>query len=203
MARYNEILVGRYNRFLQKLLGLKGGPPSPQLASEITSGFVLFNGVENRNLEGWDKFGGSFQQPAVGAQNSCARIRNPAASNIIAVIEKILVTSSLADTNLLFEQGPITTDLVAAVFTFSRWDARGRPNASAVISGGNNVGGLGSTKLEAALAPNTNYEPIVTDNQEMPLLPGDAIQVRTTAVNTLLQFSIWWRERFLEEGERT
>src|SRR5882762_4396490 len=39
MARFNEILTGRYNRFLQKLLQMKGGPPSAQLASEIQPGF--------------------------------------------------------------------------------------------------------------------------------------------------------------------
>ena len=30
MALYNEILVGRFNRGLQKFLSIKGGPPAPQ-----------------------------------------------------------------------------------------------------------------------------------------------------------------------------
>jgi len=37
MAKFNEILAGRYNRFLQKLFQMKGGPPSAQLSSEITT----------------------------------------------------------------------------------------------------------------------------------------------------------------------
>src|SRR5258708_26699837 len=37
MARFNEILVGRYNRYLQKLLGIKGPPPSAQRSPEVGS----------------------------------------------------------------------------------------------------------------------------------------------------------------------
>ncbi|SRR5229473_692084 len=203
MARFNEINTGRYNRFLTKLFAMKGQAPAPQLASEITSNLAFFSGVENRYLEAWDRYGGSFQQPAVAAQNSTARIRNPANSNAIVVVEKITIVLGVADTNLLFEHGPVGTDLVAAVFTFSRFDPRGRPNSTAIVSGGNNVGGIGTAKLEPALAANVVYEPIVFEDQEIPILPGDALQIRTSAVNLLMQFSIWWRERFLEDSERT
>jgi len=35
MAVYNEIGIGRWNRFIQKLTDIKGSPPARQLASEI------------------------------------------------------------------------------------------------------------------------------------------------------------------------
>jgi hypothetical protein len=54
MAKYNEILTGRYNRFIQKLFSMKGPAPAPQLSSDIAMQMSFFNGVENRYLEGWD-----------------------------------------------------------------------------------------------------------------------------------------------------
>jgi hypothetical protein len=71
-----------------------------------------------------------------------------------------------------------------------------------IASAGNNAGAFGTTK-EAIGVNNIVVQHIFTDIQEIPLLPGDAIQVRTNGVNVTLQTSLWWRERFLEESERT
>src|SRR5467141_951604 len=112
MARFNEILAGRYNRFLQKLFQLKGGPPSAQLASEVMPVFPFFTGVEHRYLEGWDRYAIFLTQPAVAAQNSALRIRNPATSNIVIVIEGIIFkNNSGAAMALLIDHGPIGVDL--------------------------------------------------------------------------------------------
>src|SRR6266852_4829039 len=89
VAKYNEILVGRYNRYLQKLLGMKGQAHAPQLSSEISVNLQLFNGVETRYLEGWNRFSTSMNVAAVAALLSGAQLRNPAASNVILVIEKL------------------------------------------------------------------------------------------------------------------
>src|SRR5216684_1967801 len=87
MARFNEINVGRYNRALQKLLGMKGEASVPILASEIAPSFVLPYGVENRYLEQWNRFGLGMNVTATAGNQSAFRLRNPAGSNVIAVVE--------------------------------------------------------------------------------------------------------------------
>src|SRR5258708_34332947 len=96
MARFNEILVGRFNRFLQKWLSMKGGPPSPQLATEIQPNFNFFSGAENRALENWFLYGTFSSQAAVALQNSFFQLRNPSKSGAPAVIEAIVGIPALA-----------------------------------------------------------------------------------------------------------
>src|SRR5258707_6598107 len=94
MARFNEILVGRYNGFLQKLLSMKGGPPAAQLATEIGVNIGLFHGVENRYLEGWLRFGLNSSVTGGVAQFAAIRWRNPATSNIVAEFAKRSIQGS-------------------------------------------------------------------------------------------------------------
>src|SRR5438034_3476406 len=102
MARFNEILVGRYNRFVQKLLSMKGDAPVPQLASEFQPIIPTFSGVENRYLEGWDRFSITLSQTAVAAQTNGLQFRNPAGSNVIAVFEKwAFLSNGVGDTFVL------------------------------------------------------------------------------------------------------
>src|ERR1700731_3905542 len=91
MARYNEILVARYNRYLQKLLGFKGGPPAAQLSSEImpTLGIHRPGSRENYYLEGWDTFWFTRAAVSVGGITNVQRLRNPAGSKVIAIFEQI------------------------------------------------------------------------------------------------------------------
>src|SRR5260370_42568385 len=97
MARYNEILTGRYNRLLQKLLQMKGGPPAPQLASEISPHLSSPDlGVESRFHRGWNRFGFAINTAAGVGTASAAQLRNPPNSKVIGVIHKIQVESSVA-----------------------------------------------------------------------------------------------------------
>src|SRR5260370_2123300 len=78
MARFNEILVGRYNRFLQRLLSMKGGPPAPQLASEIQPQMdVEALPVELRFLLGWHLYQNTVSQGASVGNAAGVQIRNP------------------------------------------------------------------------------------------------------------------------------
>jgi hypothetical protein len=202
MARYNEILVGRYNRFCQKLFAMKGEAVAPQLGNEITPVWLFFNGAENRYLEGWDRFGVWQQQANVAAQTSAAQLRNPTGSNVVAVVEKVVVVPSLADQPQL-SHGPQGADLgTVDTATFARWDPRGRTNPSLIFSRANNVTGIANTKAQLGLAAQTSGDFIITDIQEVTLLPGDALRVNSIAVNLTLSVAWWWRERALEESER-
>src|SRR5258708_34587991 len=96
MAVYNEIGIGRWNRFIQKITDIKGGPPARQLASEIVFQHPILSGRENRYLESWNLFWATFGfGPSVANNNGC-QLRNPAGSNVIAVMEEMDVFDSAA-----------------------------------------------------------------------------------------------------------
>lgn len=207
MARFNEILVGRYNRFIQKLLSMKGDASLFQFSSEMGAYLPLFSGVENRYLEAWDRYGNSSSQAGVAAVTSGIRLRNPAGSNVLAVIEKIFVhnAASAVDQPLL-QIGPATTDLsVITTMTGARMDSRCRPNPSLINSrsGAVSATNLTANLLQYAVNANTqNFDLLVFEEQEITMLPGDAVQVASNTVNTQMSVSFFWRERFLEESER-
>lgn len=202
MARFNEILVGRYNRFLQKLFGLKGGPPAPQLASEIMPVFPHFSGAEHRYLESWDRFGATLLAPQVASVTSGVQIRNPAGSNVVAVLEKILVNTTVIGDVVVLGNG-VTADLPTVV-TGVQLDKRGRVGSTCIVSA-NTVASVGASNpfLSVKVVVNTPFDFIVTDIQEITLLPGDGILAKMGAVSEDIRVSFLWRERFLEEGERT
>jgi hypothetical protein len=207
LAIYNEILVGRFNRALQKAFGMKGGPPAPQLASEIAPTVTMFYGVENRYLEGWNRFGNSNSVAAGGAGNRSAfRIRNPKGSNVIAVIEKLTVFAILADqpfvTSSISDPGTLAAASVIVVNT--GLDNRGSPTPNMDLSASVNAGAiLGVGILQAALAANSTFELISFEDQELPLVPNSGYTLYANTLNQQLFYSILWRERVLEASEIT
>src|SRR5437660_10167921 len=91
MARFNEIQVGRYNRFIQKLLQIKGPPSMAQVATEMQPVFQFFNGAENRYLEGWLRYGQAASVPAGGAGTfSMVPLRTPAPWKVFPGVGKIV-----------------------------------------------------------------------------------------------------------------
>ncbi len=206
MARYNEILVGRFNRGLQKLFGMKGEVPTPQLSSEVSVAFPLFSGAEFRYLEGWERFGLSVAVGPTAAQFATLRLRNPTASNVIAVIESLQFVTSLADQVNVSRQS-IGTDLTTVqVLGNQRVDSRQRPTPTLVSSVQTQVASTDLTSLQGLLASNTAntiVQFVGTDIQEIPILPGDAVQVTAQVANSKIALGWLWRERFLEESERT
>jgi hypothetical protein len=205
MAGYNEILVGRFNRGLQKLFGMKGGPPVPTLSSEIMPVHWLHNAVDSLYLEGWSSFGISVSNGAVAAQNTAVQIRNPVAVNMIAVIFKLKFQVSAAD-SVLVRLGSSAADLTTLnPAPNSRLDSRTNSAPSAIISRANNaIAFAGGNNIDAPNVPvSSSYEEILTEDQQIPLLPGDALEILTVGVNETLIVTFWWRERFLEDSERT
>lgn len=204
MAVFNEILVGRFNRALQKLTGIKGGPPVRQLGSEILPVFPIFWGAENRYLESWNRFGFATQVNASAGNNSLFKIRNPAPGNIVIVVEKLLLMNPTAAAVLVnLNMGGTTQDAPVPENGFAvRLDARTQTvQPASILSQGNGVATNGFTFLQAQLGVNQDYDVIVDENQEITVLQGDALQVFVGA-NTQLNLSMFWRERFLEDSER-
>jgi len=207
MAVYNEIGIGRWNRFIQKITDIKGSPPARQLASEIVFQHPIFHGAENRYLESWDRYGLSFNVGAAAGNVSAIQLRNPSGSNIIAVFEKVELSNGNAAAQFsVVSSGIAAADL--AVVSGSpniRLDPRGRSAPSLILSGQNTTAALPSLLAQTGailLAQNTTYDSIQDTLHEFPVLPGDAIRVNSQLANAALNVCFMWRERFLEPPER-
>lgn len=208
MGRYNEILVGRFARGVQKLFGVKGEVPVGSLAGELVVSHGLATGVENRYLEGWNRFGAVTDAGPTAANQSGGRIRNPSGSNILAVMEKVVVSCSSND-RLLLQQGQATVDLGTVVaIQGNRLDQRGLQAPSLIVSQQSSAVSLPAltnqfTFFGPLCLANTPYDVIWDENMELTILPGDALQFSAVTVNERFLSGLIWRERFLEESERT
>lgn len=204
MARYNEILVGSYNRFLQKHFGMKGSPPAPQLASEIIPIFGMFSGEENRVLAGWDLFSRSdpVGPNGLGINQAC-QLRNPAGSNVLAVITSIRVTAPVLDV-FTISTAVGAADLANLLRGFRR-DSRGKPNSACIVSNNTVLAAAALTEEidRVRVIASTMTQLIDYEGQEIVLLPDSAVRIVGSSANTLQEFVFAWRERFLEESERT
>lgn len=207
MARFNEILAGRLNRAIQKFAGIKGSPPTPQLATEFIPVFPFFWGAENRYLEGWAIHSFETVIAALAANTNACQIRNPVGSGIIAVFIKVLCASGLSADTFILSLGPKTTDLPTPITLGapSCFDTRfGATTRSALIASIQQAAGPGSAPPDRAffpLASNQGIDFINDGVQEFPLLPGSALALRSTTTNNQAAFSLWWRERILEDSE--
>jgi len=205
VAGYNEIQVGRFNRMLQKLLSMKGPASMNELSSTLQPAVGVFSGAENRFLESWFRYGVWLNAAAVAGNLSEAFIRNPTGSNVIAVIEK-LSASSIAGTvqTMTVSYGqPGLVDLTLQ--TGRSLDGRNAGSPVLKTSFGSTLGGrtIGTNIESARGADGTTADFILTDNQEITLSPGDALQVEDNGANIAMFVSIIWRERFLEDSERS
>lgn len=209
MARFNEILVGRYNRALQKLFGIKGDAPVPILASEIMPSWSLFAGIENRYLESWYRYGCGIDIPAGAAgKNGQVRLRNPTGSNVIAVVEKVTMNPTAVLT-MAVQIGQPSTDLgTLQAGSMKQLDGRQTNAASNLILSSDNTitgaGQIGGDIWASQVASGVlGADLIMEENQEIPITPGWCMAIVAKTAATEIQVSIWWRERFLEESERT
>lgn len=204
MAKFNELLVGRYNRYVQKLLSMKGPATLESLNPELQVTLQTFHGVENRYLEGWDTFQVGVQIAAGGAGNFGAlRLRNPFGSNLIAVIEAARCSNGVASQHEISE-AVTSLDLATVIPTVGAGlDQRGRPGPTCVLSQSNGATVDLSNVLDYTVLPAGGaFDFIDTIDQEIPLSGSVAIQLRCALANTTTNLSFRWRERLLEESER-
>ncbi len=197
MARFNEILVGRFNRGFQKGFGVKGAASVPVLSTEIQPQISVFRGAEDRYLEGWDIFSIGVIINALAGNTNGFRLRNPSGSAVIGVIEGFSLWDS-ATQEILVQRGIATTDL-ATISGAVAYDIRGRTSSSLIVSSTQPGPAIGGTIERVVVVANT----LLVEQKEIPLTPGSHFEFDTTTANTSTRFNIWWRERFLEESERT
>jgi len=211
VAIFNEILSGRYNRAMQKMFAIKGSPPVRQVAGEITPNVTFGVGIENRFIESWNMFASGSQTAFIAGQITNWQLRNPAGSNVIAVVEKLKIIVSVTDPTPAFTIVSQDTNKAAYAAAVGVRCLDNRPvkgatstlGATLGVSSGNNIGATGGVIGALPLIAFTPLDFIQTDDQEIPLAPGDSLLVTTGAVSSLLYVNVQWRERFLEESERT
>jgi len=212
MARFNEILVGRYNRFLQRLLSMKGSPPSPQLASEIQPQFDLNEvPIELKGLLGWTLWGIANNGQLVAGGFTAIRIRNPANSGAIVVIEKAAIGGASTTQVVMIMDGTTTPaaplDLPGGNVQAATRDPRksaSQPSAVVSVTAGSQITAFTGNLLDFADATaNVRVDFIITDHQEIVVAPGHFLTIYNNAVTTSLVGIFWWRERSIEEGETT
>lgn len=209
MAVYNELQVGRYVRFVQKLMSIKGRQPAPlQYSGELGTHLPLFHGRENRYLEGWNSFWTGFDIAAAAGFQSAWRARNPKGSNVVVVFEKLQFWTTAGD-SFDIQNGPATTDLgTLNTNTQAAMDGRTNPQPSLQTSQQNTANRAGTPQLagfagRVAAAANVAIDYILTDIQEIVVTPGFAIEVLPATLNERMILNAIWRERTLEESELT
>ena len=206
MALFNEILVGRLNRWAQKFYAIKSGTASlTQLVPTVQTVNVVQSGVEDRYLQGWNRFMTQATSPAVAASNSDLEIRNPPGSSVVVVVEQIFTmpaATSLCQLRLVPTTGDGATILNPG---FTRIDRRGNPGPSSILSIGTATLAAQTESSFRMLQATTNSTTgfINTTNQEITVLPGDALFTLCELVNTAMSVGIMWRERPLESSELT
>lgn len=182
---------------------MKGKASLRTLSDELFPVIPFFNGVENRYLESWERFSFQFNVSAVAAQTSTAQIRNPTGSNIIAVVEKCSVVNFAGAT----DQPQINVQTQATDFssigTTTQLDSRTRTHGSVVASAQAGAALTNTIAQVQVAVAGLQADFILTPDQEIAILPGQAFQCGSQIVNQALHGCFWWRERFLEESERT
>ncbi len=222
MAGYNEILVGRFNRLLQRMLSIKGNAPVSTIAPDWMG--VLAHDLERAELmylAGWQRFGISFFPGANGAGNfNGLQIFNqkPASGTaVIAVIELIefFATTNGQQFNIAIQDprnGPIGlfSGGGAVGSTSSGFDGRGPQTPyCTVASRANNQVGLGTVirqvPMQQSGAAGTGpgyYSAIIHLDMEIQLSPGMALHIFNTIANQGGPFvNVQWRERAIEDSE--
>jgi|SRR5437016_1539707 len=204
MAIYNEILAGRFARGIQKIFSMKGGVPTRQLSGEVMPVFELDDAtaLENRFLHSFRSFALKQTAPANVGTQSAVRIRNPAGSNVVAIIEKITIVTSALDNPFINRGITGTADLGTVVQANVRDVRMGAVGSSCSLSNSNNAAVVGFTWWQGgAAAANAMLEVINDSHQELVIGPSDVMTVYCNVVNQAITVSLFWRERSLEESE--
>lgn len=208
MAIYNEILAPRYSRMLQKLFSMKGPQATKQLGGEFLPVIPIFYGAEMRYLEGWVMHSVETVLSASPANLNAIELRNPPLSGVIVVVQRILCACGVTGDSYILSMGPKTTDLPTPlpIASPSAFDRRWGTQVSPLIASIQQAAGPGTAppdRLFTSIPANTAFEFVLDTLHEFPVLPGDAIALRSQTVNNASAYSIWWRERPLEDSEKS
>jgi len=136
---------------------------------------------------------------------SSFQMRLVAQANVLLVIEKLMLSTTNAATVATYGINASVTDLSTPILATTR-DTRqlAATSSAAILSQTNASNPAGPVGQGAIVIPsNTNVEIILTPNQEIVLTGGFRFMVQTLNANTQLVLAVHWRERAMEDTERT
>lgn len=206
MALPSDVQVGKFVRYFQKFLSIKGTPGPLTVGTELSPQIQPDRYEESVNAYSmsWNQFGFGIIDGPTAAVNAAVRLRNPT-TTVVALVTMITVFSGTAFDEPTVQLTSTNADLntVLPVGQAGRLDARqGAQGSSMIQSRANTVSAPSLTTILALGLPAANTTLLIQPPLGFPLLPGDAIQVRAGVVNQSLGVSFVWRERLLEESER-
>lgn len=197
----SDVWVGRINRWIEKLLDVKGGPTVVDVDPSIVIDVPFDRPADERFQLGWNSFGAAINTAAVAASNAQAQIRNPAGSNVVAVLESCIVQQLTATTrsSITLQEFTAQVDLTTVV-TPTPMDRRMNFQGSNMIISATGNGPFGNGVLGCVVS-GISFQFIQYENQELQILPGDGIRLGNNTVNEAISVSFLWRERALEPSE--
>ena len=201
----SKIEIGRYSERLRRALGMKGQEVvSGELSPEVSPVIVLEdNAAEWQFLQKVRMCSSVMIQGAVVGQNTLFRLRNPAASGVVAVVKTLGASSDVVGWRVQMGYSPLpTSDLGTAGVTAvrdSRWG--NPPNPTTLIaSRANNVALNFSSSLWAGKG--VANEIVTYLHGPFLLLPGEAVEWGTISNNINIESTMTWTEREFPALER-
>lgn len=200
---FNEILIGRINRYCQKLLQIKN-TALRSLAPDLQLDLPLQTGSEDRYLQDWQLYNFFFSIAAQGAGNiSQGQLRNPSGSGLVAVVYQVVPSTTLADTPQLIVVRNKTTDFATTTPLNASIDARASGCSIVLSTGSAATVPVGVSNWGIAVAAGNTQWNFLQNGAEVPILPGDALVCSSNVANQGFQFYMSWRVRRLESSELT
>jgi len=199
----SKIEIGRYSEQLRRMLGMKGVQEvSGELSPEITATLELEGPTDEWAFLKQLRLAGVGTRVTAGAVNvSTVRLRNPAASGCIAVIEEILFGTQVTQI-LRIQLGQAAVEIGGVLLTGvrdSRWEASGAAGQNSLILSSTNSGGavVGRVMQMTHVLANA---PLVVPIKFV-LLPGDNLDLTGLSNNIEITVSLGWTERALPSLE--
>ena len=200
----SKIETGRFSELLRRALGMKGvSDVATELSPEVSPTWEL----ESPTAE-WDFLKGkklciatATVAAAVGFQ-AAIRLRNPATSGVLAVLEAVVWVTNPAD-NTSVRYGIANVDLSTAGGTLvrdHRWLSSSATVRAALLFSADNTGDTVAGQVVHRTSRAADVEAQLPGG--FVLTPGDSIDLQTGSVNIGLRATYIWSERQLPELER-
>lgn len=184
----NEILNGRIVRAVQRIAGIQGDSPTPQLTPEISVNLEVPRGVEDLYLYG-DRICSRFFE-VVGDATHVAQVQlyNPTGSGVLVVVDGFHVAEVAGSTDLFLVRDVNAASLFATTVTGMNCDNRWLPStASAQLRTAVDQNGAGI--VLGYFQRGTTFYPF-----PYVITPGSWLTLTGNAVATTLLGTIRWRE---------
>lgn len=197
----SKIERGQFSTLLRRYLGMTGtSDVVDELAPEVSATFVLeMERPEWEFLKGARLLGHAASVPALAANNSAVRYRNPANSGMVAIFTHLNVGGVLASLYTM-THGAQAGDQ-ATINGYGIRDGRQTPIGGAIIAS-SGYAAPGGNAIGACILPANNTFPMLNQTAVV-VVPGWALNVSMSTVNSDLYTSTHWLEKRLDDLERS